>query len=159
MRARIVLTSVGAVCGLMLGCGYTGAGMFPRDVETVYVRFFDNRTFRRQLEVDLTRAVLNELKLRTGLAFAPADEADSVLSGELIEFEERTQVKSEDDRILVERVRIKVRFQWRDRRTGALIVPAQDVVEFARISADEPVAELAVRKVAQRIVEQMEGSW
>jgi len=165
---------------LLTGClGYRAQSLFREDIETVYVEGFDNVTFRRGLEVPLTRAVQDELRLRTPLLFAPRDEADSVLSGELVAADEQSQVKSKRGRILLQRVRVKVRFQWKDSLTGADIVPEQTVTESVRlptgvaetgvgldgkpVPADlipqEAPFEPAFRELARLIVERMQRNW
>jgi len=157
-RALLCLALTVAVCA---GCGYSARSMFRRDIRTVYVAGFDNRTFRRGLEVPLTRAVQAEIALRPGLRPAARQEADSVLSGELVSFEEKTQVKGEADEVLLTRVSVKVRFRWRDRLTGADIVPPQTVKESVRIApeAERNISDYALRQVAKRVVEKMEASW
>ncbi len=141
--------------------GYAPERLFAEDVRTVYVEFFDNATFRRELEVDLTRAVVAQLKLRTPLAFAPREDADSVLSGELLEFTERTKVKTETDRVLKTQVTAKVRFRWTDRRTGTDLVAQQTVSESVRIveALEGSVSDLVLREVAESVVEAMEEPW
>ncbi len=164
MRSARVTKAIGAVLALaaLAGCfGYRAESLFRPDIRTVYVEAFDNGTFRRGLEVPLTRAVADEIRLRTPLVLAPREEADSVLSGELVEFSESTQVKTEDDRILLNRVTAEVRFRWRDRLTGRDIVPEQTVQESVRIaeSLEETLFGLVFEETAQRIVERMQEPW
>jgi hypothetical protein len=144
---------------LPAGCGYASKGLFRSDIRTVYVEFFDNRTFRRGLEVGLTKAIVDEIKLRTPLTLASRDAADSVLGGELVQFEERTRVKDEDDAVLTETVTTTVRFHWRDSLTGAEIVPAQEVSDQTLVASGDPLHDLALRNIAQRVVERMEEDW
>ncbi|MFO7959309.1 MAG: LptE family protein [Candidatus Brocadiia bacterium] len=174
-----LLAGLALVC-LLTGCfGYRAQNLFREDIKTVYVEGFDNETFRRGLEVPLTRAVQDELRLRTPLLFASREEADSVLTGELVAADEESQVKSKRGRILLQRVLVRVRFRWIDRLTGAPIVPEQTVTESVRLPTDvaetgigidgRPVpADLipqeapfdpAFREVAQLIVERMQHNW
>jgi hypothetical protein len=173
-RALLCVLALGAAaCG---GCGYAASDLIRSDIKTVYVQFFDNTTFRRGLEVPLTRAVVDEIKLRTPLLFAPRDEADSILSGELVDVAESTRVRSRTDQVLIRHVTVKVRFRWRDRLTGADIVPEQVVSESVRVAPSvtdtataEPVDPLVQREAssfdlvfqeaARRLVEKMEKPW
>jgi hypothetical protein len=125
------------------------------------VEAFDNLTFRRGLEVSLTRAIEEEIKLRTPLLLAPREEADSVLSGALIAFDESTQVKSETDIVLVNRVTARVRYRWRDRLAGTDIVPQRETSESVRLAGEfvETLHDAVFRELAQRIVQQMEEPW
>lgn len=179
MKKQCLFSLLLVTAALSGGCGYATNDVFRDDIKTVYVRFFDNATFRRELEVGLTKAVVNEIKLRTPLIIAPKDRADSILSGELVDFEEKARVKTEEDEILLTRAKATVRFRWRDRLTGVDIVPEQTVVETAQMAAGlaaspldavlpprvqrgslEPASFARLfEKTAQRIVEKMEKSW
>jgi hypothetical protein len=162
MKRRLALALLLVAVGLGFGCpGYSTHSLFRPDIKTVYVQAFDNKTFRRGLEVPLTRDIVEEIKLRTPLLFAARDEADSVLSGELVDFSLRTQVKSKEEQVLITSVSAKVRFRWMDRLTGMDIVPPQDVEDSVRIAlALEPSQEdLVFREIAKRIVERMQEPW
>lgn len=148
-----------ATCLAAGGCGYSTGSVYETGVRSVYVEFFDNRTFRRGLEVDLTEAIVSQIKMRTPLIIAPRSEADSILSGELLDFEEKTLIEDKDDRLLLEDVTATVRFRWYDRLTKADIVPPGTVAERARVSLDERLTDLPLRELAERIVDQMQENW
>ena len=173
-RRYLIAVLLGALV-LPLGCGYTSSSLLRDDIRTVYVEFFDNATFRREHEVALTKAVVEEIKLRTPLILAPRDEADSVLGGQIVDFEEQTHVKTETDEVLLTRARVKVQFRWLDRLTGA----EQTVEEMAQVPAGAVGASAAgmplphvqrtspgatefgrlFEKAAQLIVDKMEENW
>jgi len=166
-------------CIALYGCGYHAGALFRDDIRTIYVQGFDNQTFRRGLEASLTRAVCEEIKLRTPFIFAPRDEADSILSGKILDVQEKTKVESERGRVLVRGVSLTVLFRWRDRLTGADITPEQTIDESARLrtgvaetgvgvggeaaAADlvpqETSYDAVFQQIAQRIVENMQKSW
>jgi outer membrane lipopolysaccharide assembly protein LptE/RlpB len=85
--AFVLLASALAV---LAGCGYrlrgTGSSLPPR-IRTMSVPMFKNQTTRFELDVKLTRAVINELvaRGRVSLSADPAA-ADAVLEGEIIGF-------------------------------------------------------------------------
>ncbi len=167
------------VCLVAAGCGYRAQSLYREDIRTVYVEGFDNQTFRRGLEVPLTRALQEELRQRTPLVFVPRQEADSVLSGELVAVEEDAHIISRRGRILLQRVRVTVRFRWQDALTGDAIVPEQTVTEMVRLPTEvaeagldvsgtpvpadlipqEAPVEEAFRRLAERLVERMQHSW
>ncbi len=179
MNKGYLMVGLLGLVALSQGCGYTAGGLLPEDVRTVYVEFFDNATFRRENEVALTKAVVSEIKLRTPLILAPRDEADSVLHGQIVDFQEQTHVKTEHDEVLLTRARVKVQFRWTDRLTGADIVPEETVEEMAQVPGgavgapagsvpppyvqrSSPMAtqfERLFQKTAQLIVDKMEKSW
>jgi Lipopolysaccharide-assembly len=79
-------------------------------IHTVYVPIFKNRTFRRGLEFDLTRAVIREIEAKTPYKVV-SDEAsaDAVLSGTILA--QRPWKSSEE-------AELTVVVRWRSARTG-----------------------------------------
>ena len=71
-------------------CGYTTGYRMPEGVYQIAVPTFANETFplRREIEYDITRAVRQELELRTDVQIVPAARADHVLEGTVISFVE-----------------------------------------------------------------------
>jgi hypothetical protein len=162
MRKLLGLMLPLAAVALWSGCaGYSSSSLYRDDIKTIYVRFFDNRTFRRGLEVFLTKAVVDEVKLSTPLVFASRDQADSVLTGELMEFRLQTAVESQKVEVIVTRVTAVVKFRWYDRLTGADIVPEQTIEETVRIAPtlEENEHDLVFGEAAKRIVEHMREPW
>lgn len=157
----VLLVAVG--CLMLAGCGYSTNPLIRQDIKTVYVPVFENSTWplRRGMEVALTRAVSEEIKLHTPLAIASRDDAHSTLEGELLEFEEDVVAKSETDEVLVVKATVAVEFRWVDNLTRRELVPRQTVrenVEFVA-SGSEPFETRVFQKVAERIVEEMQKDW
>jgi len=77
-------------CLLVSGCGYALVGRgsnLPADVRAVYLKPFDNRTQRAQVEQILTRAIADELVTRQRFSVvADAEQADAELSGAVVGF-------------------------------------------------------------------------
>jgi hypothetical protein len=80
-----------AVASLLLGltaCGYALVGRgsnIPADIKTVYLRPFDNRTPRSQVEQFVTRAIADELVKRQRFAVVGNPEgADAEISGAVV---------------------------------------------------------------------------
>ena len=162
MRRLFVLAMLVLIASSWGGCaGYSSGNLYREDIKTIYVQFFDNRTFWRQLEVFMTRALVAEVKLSTPFTFAPKDQADSILTGEVMDFRLRTAVESRKLEVIVTDVTAVVRFRWYDRLTGADIVPEQTVEETVRIapSLEQDEFDLVCRETAKRIVEQMRQPW
>jgi hypothetical protein len=89
-RAAAAVLFVAALAATVAGCGYrlrgTGSALPPR-IRTLSVPMFKNQTTRYELDVKLTRAVINEFvargKVRIG---ADPAAADAVLEGEITGF-------------------------------------------------------------------------
>jgi Lipopolysaccharide-assembly len=159
MRRTLCLALCLAAAVSAIGCGYSASSLYPPGIRTVHVQFMDNRTFRRGVEVDLTRALVGEIKLRTPLLFGSRDSADSLLTGELLSFEEDVSVHDSTGEALRRGVTLHVRFHWVDRVTGADLVPPTVVKESVRLVRGEPRNDLAVQEMAKRIVQKMQAEW
>jgi hypothetical protein len=150
---------------LLTGCGYQTGGLYRENVRTVYVEMFQSKEFRRGIEMDLTEAIRKHIDRSTPYKNAARERADTILSGEVLEWREAalgkdfvTQLPRESAATLI------IRFRWQDMRTGKLLVDEPrflTTVEYVK-----PVNETAylarqdaVNKLARRIVETMESPW
>jgi hypothetical protein len=149
------------VSALCTGCKYSTGSLFRDDIKTIYIEAFDNDTFRRGFEVELTRAIAAEIKLRTPFLLAPREEADSVLSGTIRDVDESTRLRDVDNQVLSTMFRVTVSFRWRDRRAGADIVPQTSVSESVNVTSafGEDLLPVVMREVAKRVVEEMQEPW
>ena len=73
------------------GCGYHVAGRgatLPKEIRTIAVVAFENKTTRHRIEQRLTEAVVREFLARTKYRIVPVEsEADAVLRGEVTSVE------------------------------------------------------------------------
>jgi hypothetical protein len=93
-RTRRELLKLGlAAAGLGLsGCGYSVRPPGYPDVKTVYVPVFRTITFRREVQLMLTEAVIKEIEERTKYkVVGTPEEADTILEG-TINFSEKNLV-------------------------------------------------------------------
>jgi hypothetical protein len=156
-----------AVMGVLLvtGCGYTTARPFPTDIQTVHVEMLHSREFRRELEFRLSEAIVKRIELDTPYKIAPRERADALLSGEILEVENRTfgtDVDTDLPREIGSTLVLRYRFQ--DMRTGEILVARPRFVYQA--SYIPPVGETfsdgmtrALEGAAESIVESMESAW
>jgi len=49
------------------GCGYSAKSLLRSNVRSIYIPIFDNDTFRRGYEFDLTREVRDQILMKTDL--------------------------------------------------------------------------------------------
>jgi hypothetical protein len=149
---------------LLGACGYTSRSLMRQNVNTVYISIFDNQTFRRGLEFDLTNALKNEVLYKTRLKVVDKDHADSALSGTITDVQEGVLIEDPKGDIVESSVIIFVNFSWVDLRTGRTIVKKQNVTQRAefRPRRRETVATAsnqAFVDLAERIVNLMEEEW
>jgi hypothetical protein len=164
-----------ALCGCAVsGCtgdpskGYTTKSMFPDTIQTVAVSIFDRNknVYRRDLEFRLTEAIQKRVQQNTPYRLAKRGQADSELTGELINITQ--QVLSYNgttgDPNEIEAV-FTFSFTWKDRHGNILVkrenfqvsgtyIPSAPFNENFYQGSDD-----IINKAAQRIVEQMESDW
>ncbi len=115
--ARLSFLLVGVVAA---GCGYS-VGALARPAERrVHVPLFENTTWWRDVEVELTRRVEKELASRPGISIAPPERADIVLAGTIVDYQQRVLSHDVGDRVRESSVVTRVRIEVKDARTGAV---------------------------------------
>lgn len=147
-----------------MGCGYSSKSLLRSNVRSVYIPIFDNNTFRRGYEFDLTRAVRDQILLRTRLHVVDKDEADSVLFGKITSFEENVLIENSNDNIVESRASVGIDIRWVDRRTGRAIIERKNIrrpAEFIVLRNETLTSSRteAFVSVARGIVDAMEEDW
>ncbi|MBN1437716.1 MAG: LptE family protein [Sedimentisphaerales bacterium] len=151
------------------GCaqlGYTTDTLHYDNIETVFIEMFDNNTFRRGVEYDLTRAVATQLELHTPYkVVSNRNTADTILSGNILGIAERVLTEQRDlDRPLENQVTILVEVTWKDFRNGQLLLDHRQIstsgeyVSLLAAGRDSATQE-AANEMAVYIVEAMERPW
>lgn len=165
--AAVNIGRLGLLAGSLLacGCGYTNESLHSQTIRTVYVEMFQSREFRRGIEFELTEALRKELNVSTPYTNAPPEKADTILSGEVLEWREASLGW---DPITIQpretAATLIIRYRWKDVRTGRLLRDRPrfvSTVTYVR-PAGETVAEGrfdAVSKMARDIVSDMEENW
>jgi hypothetical protein len=162
-----------AICALVLsltGCGenrgYTNAPLYPQGIATVYVEMFDNQSFRRGIEFELTDALAKRIEAQTPYKIVTdRDKADTIISGRLARVNESTlTAERQIGRSLEKSVELKAVVTWKNLRTGDLLIDNKTVGASAAFSEWQGQsfaygATLAANLLAEKIVEQMETGW
>jgi hypothetical protein len=147
------------------GCGYSmGSGLSEKGVQTVFVRFVGNETYRQRLEVELGRALSRELPVWSGLQPATEAEADTVLEVDIAEERERTLVPgSRQDPVREGAQEVLVKVRLRRRADGSILVQ-RDLAERAEFRS--PIGEdltsvrpELVNNLAHKIALSLEGGF
>lgn len=157
------------VCAVVLvaasGCGYSADSMYRQDVRSVYVEMFQSREFRRGIEMQLTEALRKQIDRATPYKNAPKNKADTILTGEVLEWRENTLGRDFVTDLPRETAgTLAIRYRWQDQRTGKLLVEQPRLVQT--VEYVRPVGETvydgreqAVNELARRIAESMETPW
>lgn len=99
--------------------GYTTAPLYDDTIRTVYVPIFDNVTFRRGLELDLTRAVVREIEAKTPFKVVNCrEQADTELRGKIVNRRKALVNLNQLGEIREGEVALAVELQWIDLREG-----------------------------------------
>jgi hypothetical protein len=108
--------------GLLVGgCGYHFGGNLPPHVKTVAVPVFKNLTQQPGIENTITEAVVSAFANTGRLRVVPIDKADSILEGEITEYNvESTSYNTSLDAQAF-RLQVKVNVQFRDVRTNTML--------------------------------------
>lgn len=163
LAGALVAGALGA-CALVTGstgCGYHLGYRMPERVQRLAVPVFRNDTFplRREIEFDLTRAVRQELELRTDVQLVSSAEAEAVLEGVILSFKERVLTEGPLDRIDESSLAVAVRMRLR-RADGTLLFErlVRDDAAYSRRDGEtlEDARRRAIQDIAERIVVYLE---
>lgn len=169
-RLTYVYVSLCLSCLALCGCdgmlGYTNESLFPKDVHSVCLKMFDNKSFRRGVEYDLSDALAKRIEVETPYKIVSnADRADTVMSGQIISITEfALSTDREIGTILEKEVELRAVVDWKNLKTGELLIDHQEVRASASYSTYQMqdfkyASSLAANNLAQKIVELMERKW
>ncbi len=165
--ALVLLTASGCA-GYQMGV----RSLYPPDISTVYVPMFESDSFRRNLGERLTEAVIKEVELKTPYKVVGSPDADSVLTGRLVQDSKRVLVEDQNDEARTIQLDFAVEVTWANRRGDLVREPAMlampaDVVSIGASATLVPEAgqsiataqQKAIDRLAQQIVATMEKPW
>ncbi|MGE3108426.1 MAG: LPS assembly lipoprotein LptE [Phycisphaerales bacterium] len=167
-RKAGIAGALAAALGVMWGCssdptrGYAFTSAHDSGITTVYVPTFRNTTFSHGLEVDLTDAIIKEIKSTTPWRVVSQGDAEASLSGTIVESSLRPLSYARTSGLVQEMgVTLTIEFDFKDTRTGRVIasrrnfsatesfVPARGVGERLEVGEHAGVQELARAVVAE----------
>ncbi len=158
------LTGIMVLFALISGCGYTTKSLISRKINSIYIPIFENNTFRRGLEFDLTKAVKDEIMSKTKLRIAQKDNSDTILTGQITKVSEAMLSSDLADNIVESRVSIYVDIKLVDRRTGRTLVDEKNVQHSAEfvVGRGENIntaSQESMALLAETIVNHLEKKW
>jgi len=169
-----MIRCLGLILCLLLGAcasdptrGYALASAYREDVRTVSVPVFDNTTFSHGLEIQLTDAVIKEIHRTTPWRVAPSEGADSSLTGTITASNLRVLSRQRGTGLAQElAVQLTVSFEWKDSRTGEVLVARQNFRAADTFTPSQGVEErlelgerAAIDRLARDIVAELRTSW
>lgn len=166
---------LGVLCAASSGCiGYQFGpqAFFRPDIRTIHIPIVRNDTFRHDLGVRLTEALVREVQQRTPYIVTSDPNADSVLTCRFDSDTKRVLTETETDEVRALEAHVMVQASWISRRGEVLmenrllpegnlaIMFSQDsrIVPEAGQSIESELQE-AIENLAERIVSQMEARW
>lgn len=176
LAGRSIATAASGFCaGLMIllsGCGYMLGNGFSPDIRTVSVPIFENDTFRRGLEYQLTEAVQKEIQSRTPYRLARGSDADTRLTGRIVQARKDVLGENNNDDPRQLQFSILVRVTWENLRTGEILaqqevpvapeaIPLLTQAGFApELGQSQATAtQTAIDQMARQITNMMETPW
>jgi hypothetical protein len=154
------------ICGCTQLSGYSNESLFPQDVDSICLEMFDNQTFRRGVEYELSDALSKRIEAETPYKIVSnSDRADTVMSGQITSIGELAlSSERETGRTLEKELKIRAIVSWKNLKTGELIIENVPVSASASYSQYQQqdfkyASSLAANNLARNIVELMEIKW
>jgi len=149
------------------GCaGYRLGTMLPGDIATVYVPSVVNKTTEPLIEIDVTQAIIQNIQQDGSLRVVNEDEADTILTVELLSYQLEPVAYSKDVRSAAEQYRINLTSSMVLRRTsdesvvaesprvsGSAVFDVTGDLTSSKLTGNPEAADDLARRIVQRIVE------
>lgn len=168
---RLRNTGVTILICSIVGCGYSAdrtavarkTNSRNDRIRTVALDVFESKEFRRGLELQLTEALAKRLEGETPYKLTDKKRADTLLTGEIKEVRQSTigrDFKAVRPRETT--ATVLVSFQWKDLRTGEILVDRPNfvqTVDYIRPLGEDfyHASQRAMDRLAERILEEMES--
>lgn len=163
--AAVMLLVVAAVV-LCSGC-YEHKRLYRTEYRTVAVPIFENNTFYRNVEFDVTEALIKEIETRTPYKVVDISRADTLLSGTITLIEQELINRRSDIGVVQQlEVQMYVDFEWKDLHTGKPIIDRKGFESVGTYFPTTPIRNTpdigihqASDRMARDIVDAMRSDW
>jgi len=150
-----------------MGCGYRHQELFTEEYQTVAVPIFENRTFYRTAEFDLSEALVKEIERRTPYKVTSPTTADTIVEGVISDIQQRMVTRRASGGVPQEiELTVTVNFQWKDLRSGEVLRDRRGFQAVGRHIVAQPMGEpieiaqhAAMEQLAREIVSTMRADW
>jgi len=161
MTRHISLALMAILCA---SCGYSAQFRVPESIKTIAVDLFENRTRYREVEFEFTNALRREVSAKTPLKIAPAEDADAIISGEIIGYRRYLLRETRADRPTEYRIVVTVKYQVKNVKTGAIVAENSRLrrgaeYQLLRGQVERQAREEAIRELARNVVQDAFNRW
>jgi len=147
--------------------GYSSQSIYPTSMSSVAVPIFTNDTFVRDVEFELTDALIKEIEARTPYKVTAESSADTILLGQVRKVQldqlSKSPLTGLSEEVIVT---VTIDFQWKDLRSGKLLVERRTFAGNALFTPSRPSGEpielgqfAVVQQLARDIVAEMRSDW
>ncbi len=169
MKSRPKVFLYGAIIGLFFSaCGvysFSGSGL-PSHIKTVAVPPFGNQTEEYGIRENLTDAIIERLVTDGRLKVASKETADSILSGQVVDYRHQAYTYDKSENVQEYIVRIYVDVTYEDAKKRKTIWQEERVEGWGTydVQAESPEDEetgrqRAIAKLAEDIVNKAVAGW
>ena len=157
LLAALIALALGGCVSLSQG------GIYPEDADEVFVGYFRNDTFFRDVQFQLSERVVEEILSRPGLHLTSKDQAEVLVSGRVTNVVQRVLSEDEDLDFTAAATTITVVLEIHDAMSGQLIKTktlsqrAEYVPQLGRELEDARLE--AFRFLARDIVRELEAEF
>jgi hypothetical protein len=158
---------------LLAGCttgsstGYHFSENYDDSIKTIAIPIFQNETLERGLELQLAESLNKQIRTRTPWSLTKSDRADTSLVGVITSHNLASLSRIPGVGLAQEQtVSITVRFEWRDNRTGDIIIARSGFSATSTFVPQRAIGERlehgereAIEELATDIVSQLRQSW
>lgn len=170
--ARVTLVLLAPVL-LLAACasdpsqGYSFSAARKSSVRTISVPVFQNTTFSRGVETELTNAIVQEIQRTTQWKVVSGRTAQTVLSGTLTSSDLRPLSTSSSTGLVLEQgVELTVDFEWRDSGSGEVLIARKGFKSLQSFVPSRGTGErlelgqhAAVQELARAMVNELRSAW
>jgi len=147
--------------------GYSSQSIYPTSVSSVAVPIFANDTFVRDVEFELTDALIKEIEARTPYKVTAESRADTILLGHVRKVQldqlSKSVLTGLSEEVIVT---VTIDFQWKDLRSGKTLVERRTFTGNSLFTPSQPSSEpielgqfAVVQLLARDIVAEMRSDW
>jgi hypothetical protein len=163
---KILVLFILVCCGCIEIGGYSNESLFPKNIRSVCLEMFENQSFRRAVEYELSDALAKRIEAATPYKIISSkDRADTIITGQIVQVDEMVlSVERETGRPMEKELVLSAVVNWKNLKTGRFLIENLPVSAQATYSEYQNqdfsyASALAANNLAAKIVELMEIEW